>query len=276
MSRRQPLAPLSLPADAIPANPAHMPPSQAHLFAKVISPEGPYATSDVSNDQKQDRDVQKYSWSAEAVDAAGNPHPLGPPGVNIHPAGAAGRGRIESDASSSVAERAIMRQARQARDNGEQHQLVPAGDPATGGSEADYPSHPDEPRSRASRSTPKQAADTAAAHDEHRELGRPACDAPGHAPHASPSAWSQPGNHQELAGRGPCAASWVTLQGAQTCAHCSSRYVAFGLAAGGGSASGPSDGQAWRSLYCATCLRGELDTRCLGCTALAASRLPLF
>ena len=77
------------------------------------------------------------------------------------------------------------------------------------------------------------------------------------------------------------AASWVTEQGARSCAQCGTGYVAFGLPAVTGSGSGTGrrrggsadDGscgeseveaearQGWHKLFCVTCLRGELNTR---------------
>jgi hypothetical protein len=85
---------------------------------------------------------------------------------------------------------------------------------------------------------------------------------------------------RESAGRGGAAhgnavlaASWVTFGGDRTCSICKSAYIAFGIGGrkGGGRreivARGAreeeedNDRDGWEKLYCASCLRGHLDSR---------------
>ena len=261
ISTRQQLPPVCLPAEAVPANPAYMPPSQAHLFAKVLSPEGLQPACEANDAQQQDSSVHDHPWIATqghdaAPDTAGHSPPLRSLVVSIQPEKSAGSGAVESD-SCPITGTAVYAQT-----------------PASG---AAFPSHPDEPRTQACRSMPRQAAKAT-----EEERTRPSwCPTPAVAPSPAPhAALGSPTETSiirvEPSSRAPCAASWVTLQGARACAHCSSSFVAFGLPAGAGGSAGERQG--WRGLFCATCLRGELDTRCSRnrCRRLTPSPVPLI
>jgi hypothetical protein len=122
----------------------------------------------------------------------------------------------------------------------------------SGHAHASFPTHPDEPR-------------------------HPHTSAPSHATLAATGP-------QSRNARAPPAVSWLTVDGSGACTQCNSAYVAFGAPcsaaashSGGSSGSsisrsssssrsgsGSGGGQkeeGWQELFCASCLRGELNTR---------------
>jgi len=286
ISTRQPLgqqiAPVCLPEDAATqAQPAHMPPSQAHLFAQVIRAEGcPDAPP------HQEHDVHKYSFLASpqqhTTPAGVGAHLGGSPGIEALHNSAAQRGAAESEARACVEVRGQLAGKDAGGGQGEvgpapRLRLPCASDPrpTSADAAADYPSHPDEPRQGSSATVAGQAP--VAAQPFHRSPLAVPRDRVLARPGSGSSSGADAGG--EESGRAPCAASWVTLEGERGCAHCGSSYVAFGLsaaagaAAGGGergAAGGGGERDGWRHLFCATCLRGELDTRCAFSSPLLA------